>query len=306
MSAHWWSVRKTERGWFTQAPHRNGIGCTFTLSILLITLLLKFNQGGWFTIMITSALVPLCCFAAGPLRPRGARNSRNSEADILPKLYTANPVEPGISRPRKHPTAVILVSGFNYRGLATCCRSKNYFPSSSATWCSSGWAKSIPRRCAVTSRSKCWKAVSADDLQSASDLAEPARLSWLSSAPASFSDVVQELRLACIAGDEHLSPTACSSPEAWSSKTNRKDSSNASCTITPRTKFSAGCRFQGRSLVILPVCVSMNATASPAAIGKGTPQQMEGPPRQAPPPHLRALRSPAFLKHRVEPRGIVF
>src|ERR1700733_8687361 len=64
MSAHWWSVRKTERGW----AHKlliNGIGCAFTLSILLITLALKFNQGGWVTIVITGALVGFCFIVHG-------------------------------------------------------------------------------------------------------------------------------------------------------------------------------------------------------------------------------------------------
>ena len=41
-------------------------------------------------------------------------------------------------------------------------------------------------------------------------------------------------------------------------------------------------QIQGRSLVILPVCVSLNATARPAAGGKSTPPKVEGPHRQPP------------------------
>ncbi len=89
MSAHWWSVRKTERGWFHKLLI-NGVGCAFTLSILLITLMLKFNQGGWVTIVITSALVVLCFVVRGHYDHCVAHAVEKLEADILPKLYTAN------------------------------------------------------------------------------------------------------------------------------------------------------------------------------------------------------------------------
>ena len=41
-------------------------------------------------------------------------------------------------------------------------------------------------------------------------------------------------------------------------------------------------QIQGRSLVILPVCVSLTATARPGAAGKSAPPKVEGPHRQPP------------------------
>ncbi len=38
----------------------NGIGCIFTAAILVLTVSLKFNEGGWITVAITSAVVAAC------------------------------------------------------------------------------------------------------------------------------------------------------------------------------------------------------------------------------------------------------
>ena len=49
-------------------------------------------------------------------------------------------------------------------------------------------------------------------------------------------------------------------------------------------------QIQGRSLVILPVCVSMNATAA-SGDRKNRAAQSRGPASPPPAPHLRALNS---------------
>jgi hypothetical protein len=38
----------------------NGVGCVFTALILMLTITLKFDEGGWVTIAITGGLVALC------------------------------------------------------------------------------------------------------------------------------------------------------------------------------------------------------------------------------------------------------
>src|SRR6266849_1839683 len=59
MTVHWWRERKTERRWLRKLAI-NGIGTFFTGTILIITLTLKFDQGGWITVLMTGGLITLC------------------------------------------------------------------------------------------------------------------------------------------------------------------------------------------------------------------------------------------------------
>ena len=56
MVKHWWEQRGTEKQWFKKLMI-NGIGLTLTTFILISVLILKFNEGGWVTIVITGVLV---------------------------------------------------------------------------------------------------------------------------------------------------------------------------------------------------------------------------------------------------------
>ncbi len=59
MSAHWWKERRRELRW-RRKLFINGVGCAFTALILMLTITLKFDEGGWVTIAITGGLVALC------------------------------------------------------------------------------------------------------------------------------------------------------------------------------------------------------------------------------------------------------
>jgi len=125
MSVHWIQERASEPKWRRRLLI-NGVGCLFTLSILAITVTLKFWEGGWVTVLITGCLILLCYrVRAHYLRVESA--VKQLEVDILPKLYSAAPVEPA---PRDHskPTAVLLVNGFNGLGLATLLSIEELFP----------------------------------------------------------------------------------------------------------------------------------------------------------------------------------
>src|SRR5271163_4231264 len=56
MTVHWWLERKTEKHWLRKLLI-NGVGTFFTATILVITLTLKFFQGGWVTVLITGGLI---------------------------------------------------------------------------------------------------------------------------------------------------------------------------------------------------------------------------------------------------------
>jgi amino acid transporter len=116
MTVHWWRERKTERGWMRKLAI-NGVGCLFTASILIITVTLKFDEGGWVTLVMTGGLIG-ACYLVHSHYSRVGKAIEQLEADILPKLYSAKKLEPAARDPEA-PTAVLLVNGFNGLGLAT-------------------------------------------------------------------------------------------------------------------------------------------------------------------------------------------
>ena len=64
MSVQWWRERERKPAWKRKLAV-NGVGCIFTALILILTVTLKFHEGGWVTIAITSAVIALCSSSAG-------------------------------------------------------------------------------------------------------------------------------------------------------------------------------------------------------------------------------------------------
>ncbi|MGH7837287.1 MAG: amino acid transporter, partial [Candidatus Binataceae bacterium] len=116
MSAFWWRERATERKWARKLAV-NGIGCIFTAAILVLTVTLKFNQGGWVTLLLTGVVIA-ACFVVRNHYARVAEGIAQLEADLLPQMFGAPAKAPG-HRDVTAPTAVLLVDGFNGLGLAT-------------------------------------------------------------------------------------------------------------------------------------------------------------------------------------------
>ncbi len=125
MVRHWWTKREEEKKW-REKLLINGIGLMLTAFILISVLVLKFNEGGWVTIVITTALVLAAFFIKGHY---------NSTTHILKRLdviveaavLTGSDVRDKESERScllpvfdpKAKTAAILVSGFNGLGLHT-------------------------------------------------------------------------------------------------------------------------------------------------------------------------------------------
>jgi len=125
MVRHWWQVRGKEDHW-EKKLFINGVGMTLTLFILTAVIVLKFDEGGWITIVLTGTLISIAL-----LTRRHYRNTRVvlSRLDELVTVAEATcPINPEKTRAEQErtvkfdpqdKTAVLLVNGFNGLGLHT-------------------------------------------------------------------------------------------------------------------------------------------------------------------------------------------
>ncbi|NTV98292.1 MAG: APC family permease [Chlorobiaceae bacterium] len=121
MVRHWWQERKTENKWLGKITI-NGIGLLLTTFILISVLVLKFNEGGWITMLITGSLVLFALYIKRHYNKTYETLKRldiiveaavMSGTDIADKEHHMPEYDP------KGKTAAILVNGFNGLGLHT-------------------------------------------------------------------------------------------------------------------------------------------------------------------------------------------
>jgi amino acid transporter len=134
MCVHWWQERKQQPSWGRRFAI-NGVGLALTSMILVVTVTLKFREGGWVTVLITGSLIALCVLCRRHYQSIGLLMKRAD--DVLTTLPRPKPAEtsgavkkddtlPQISR--NIPTAVFLVSGFNGLGIHSLLQVQKYFP----------------------------------------------------------------------------------------------------------------------------------------------------------------------------------
>ncbi|MGA2266428.1 MAG: APC family permease [Phycisphaerae bacterium] len=116
MVRHWWSVRATVAAWRKKLSI-NALGLVLCSSILVSMIVVKFHEGGWITLLITSALAVLALSIRRHYKRTFATLKR---LDGLVAVAEAEQVSPLPAPPRMTPggnTAAILVNGFNGLGL---------------------------------------------------------------------------------------------------------------------------------------------------------------------------------------------
>ncbi|MCX6357033.1 MAG: APC family permease, partial [Candidatus Aureabacteria bacterium] len=125
MVRHWWGARASERRWGRKLLI-NGVGLVLCASILVSVTIVKFNEGGWITLLVTGTLI-----AAVVAIKRHYRHTARllKELDKLVAITeSSSPViVPGGEQLRGlrgecdtgARTAVLLVNGFNGMGLHT-------------------------------------------------------------------------------------------------------------------------------------------------------------------------------------------
>ena len=116
--------RKTEQKWKQHAAIQL-VGFFMCVTILTITVYEKFSEGGWVTLLITSAVIGLCYLVRYHYGKVG-RSIRKLDEILMgiPANEEPNtePLDPGA------PTAVLLASAFNSFGLHTLLSIVRYFP----------------------------------------------------------------------------------------------------------------------------------------------------------------------------------
>ena len=116
--------RKTEAMWKQQLAIPL-LGFVMCVTILTITVYEKFSEGGWVTLLITSAVIGLCYLVRYHYGKVG-RSIRKLDEILMgiPANEEPNtePLDPGA------PTAILLASAFNSFGLHTLLSIVRYFP----------------------------------------------------------------------------------------------------------------------------------------------------------------------------------
>jgi K+ transporter len=116
--------RKTEKKWKQHLPvHLTGF--TLCVTILSITVYEKFTEGGWVTLLITSAAIGICYLVKHHYEI--VRRSIRELDEILMGIPPNETVNTAPLDPRE-PTAVLLTAGFNSFGLHTLLSIVRYFP----------------------------------------------------------------------------------------------------------------------------------------------------------------------------------
>jgi len=101
------------------------IGFVLCVTILCITIYEKFGEGGWMTLVITSALIALCYLIKKHYL--NVRKEANKLGDILQKIRPGKKFNNEPLNPNEQ-TAILLVSGFNGFGLHTWFSINRKFP----------------------------------------------------------------------------------------------------------------------------------------------------------------------------------
>ncbi len=124
MLRHWWISRDKDISW-KRPIFVNIIGLTMTLFILVSVTVLKFNEGGWITLLVTGSLVSVLLLIKRHYR--GTAHLLKRLDGLVDAAQTSASAYLDSDGKKKQPhtpdlsakTAVILVNGFNGLGLHT-------------------------------------------------------------------------------------------------------------------------------------------------------------------------------------------
>jgi amino acid transporter len=126
MCRHWWEARRNEKGWLRKL-FVNGLGLSFTGTILIVTVILKFTEGGWVTLLVTSGFILLCYLVRSHYsNVRGALKRLDDTLMNIPfHPDLKNPVPP---KKPDAPTAVLIIRDFDGLAIHSLLSISRLFP----------------------------------------------------------------------------------------------------------------------------------------------------------------------------------
>jgi amino acid transporter len=127
MARLWTRARKKDPSW---AKHLSvhGVALALCIGILVVTVLEKFSEGGWVTLVVTAATIVACWFVRVHYRSV-ARKLRKVSDEITPVIDAMpDKIAPPTELDPELPTAVLLVGGYSGLGLQTLLQIDRVFP----------------------------------------------------------------------------------------------------------------------------------------------------------------------------------
>ncbi len=129
MVKHWWQTRATSPHWRKKLAI-NGVGLILTSCILVFVIILKFNEGGWITLVVTGSLIAIAVSIKNYYRRTQHHLNRldrlvHAVESSMKKASQENKPVPVYNKNYKN--AVILVNGFNGMGLHTLFNVRRLF-----------------------------------------------------------------------------------------------------------------------------------------------------------------------------------
>jgi amino acid transporter len=126
MCRHWWEVRKEERVWLRNL-FVNGLGLTFTATILIVTVVIKLAEGGWITLLVTSSFILLCSVIRSHYdRVRAAL--RRLDETLMNIPFQPDLKNPVPKKDPNAPTAAVIVRQFDGIAVHTLLSIQRLFP----------------------------------------------------------------------------------------------------------------------------------------------------------------------------------
>jgi amino acid transporter len=125
MLRHWIEERGRDEQW-KKGLALHGIGFLLCVSILLVTVYEKFEEGGWVTVIVTGSLVATA-FAIRRHYARVREQLRRLDDTLLNIPVREHRQEQGEMK-REEPVAVMLVNGFSGLGVHTVLSVQSLFP----------------------------------------------------------------------------------------------------------------------------------------------------------------------------------
>jgi hypothetical protein len=126
MCKNWWGARNIEKSWRRKLLV-NGVGLALTATILVFTVVIKFAEGGWVTVLVTSGFIAAAYYIRSHYD--GVRGALKTLDDTLINI----PFHPDLKKPvparaAQAPTAVLVVRDFDGIAIHSLLNIARLFP----------------------------------------------------------------------------------------------------------------------------------------------------------------------------------